>query len=112
MEKLEKILGRSGKMIGGSKSLYRDEHDEELVVFNANVCTKEDGKIWHGDLNVTLEESKIKKLARELGKRIYVLYESDGRFENEKKPLLKEAVYSTDGADSEFDTEYYAREKG
>lgn len=84
-------LGMRGKMISFSKSGYAQKNPDNLVVFNSNICTDE-GKIWYGDLDVTLSYDALSDLARETGKTVYVLTEMDGRFENEEKPLLEWAV--------------------
>lgn len=89
----EKHLGYSGMMLSGSKSGYRKVYPSHVPIFNANVCTKEDGKIWHGDLDLTLDSDKLIKLSSELKKTVYVLYEMDGRFGNADKPLLEQAVF-------------------
>jgi hypothetical protein len=79
------------------------------VVFNANVCTSQ-GKVWHGDLDITVEEEKLMHLAKELQERIYVLYETDARFENENAPKLDRAVYSVDPSGQDYwNEEYFVR---
>jgi len=95
-EIIREILGLPGKMVSYSKSTYNREYPTHVVVFNANVCTEEDGKIWYGDVDVTLDEFRLKRLAKVLKKKIYVLKEMDGRFENESKPKLDRAVYWAD----------------
>lgn len=87
----ESVLGFPGTMIWFSKTDYMDKNPDHVVVFNANVCTEE-GKIWFGDLDITLSQTKLMKLADKLGVTVYVLYEMDGRFENEDKPLLDRYV--------------------
>ena len=87
----EEHLGMRGKMISSSKSGYVKRNPDNLVVFNSNVCTDE-GKIWYGDLDVTLSYDALSDLARETGKTVYVLTESDGRFENEERPRLGGSV--------------------
>lgn len=87
----EEHLGMRGKMISFSKSGYAKRNPENLAIFNSNVCVEE-GKIWYGDLDVTVSYDSLSDLARELGKTVYVLTEMDGRFENEKTPLLSQAV--------------------
>lgn len=85
-----------GRMIAFSKSAYRENYPENLVVFNANVFVLGEGKIWYGDLDITLEEKKLKKIANKLGKDLFILYEYDGRFENEILPdpeIIKRACY-------------------
>lgn len=93
-------LGWPGAMISGSKSGYHREHPNNIAVFNANLIVEGIGKVWYGDLDVTKSESKLKKLAKELGKRIYVLREMDCRFDTESEPRIDHAVYSTDGTDA------------
>lgn len=86
------ILGMPGRLVSASKSGYSTQYPNNVVVFNSNVCTK-NGKIWFGDIDVTKDEAKLKELAEALGERIYVIREMDGRFENEAKPKLDNAVY-------------------
>jgi hypothetical protein len=87
----ESKLGLRGKMVSFSKSGYVKKNPDNLVVFNSNVCTDE-GKIWYGDLDVTLGYDSLSDLARDLGKTVYVLSETDGRFENEEAPRLDWAI--------------------
>lgn len=95
-EQATEILGMCGRMVDASKSDYSRAHPGHIVVFNSNVCT-EDGKIWYGDIDVTLDKAKLIELAKAIGKDVHVLYEMDGRFENEGTPQLDKAVYSTVG---------------
>ena len=84
-----------GRLISGSKSGYRQIFPNNLVVFNANILTKKGGKVWYGDLDVTLDFYSLKDVADELGEDLYILYESDARFGNENEPikkLIKKAV--------------------
>lgn len=89
-------LGSPGRMISWSKGDYQKRHPTHVPVFNANVFVVDDGqkrKLWHGDLDLTLDEEKIKALAKELKNYVYVLREMDGRFENEQEPRLDRHVY-------------------
>ena len=88
---MQKVLGWPGRMISGSKSFYSAAHPKNVVVFNANLCTKTHGKIWYGDIDVTRDGEKLKEAAKLLGEDVYVLYEMDGRFENEQAPILERA---------------------
>ena len=100
----------NGRMIGGSKSGYSSQHPDELIVFNANVLMKDIGKVWHGDLNLTADYSVLKDIAKSLNTTLYVLWESDGRFGEEDKPLtalLDKAVWSTD--DTKPTKEWYKK---
>lgn len=78
-----------GRMIGGSKSGYLNQHPEDLVIFNANVITKLRKKIWYGDLNVTLDFDNLKNVADKLGEDLYILSEHDARFGSENEPIKK-----------------------
>jgi len=85
------ILGYPGKMISGSKSFYREKFPDHVVVFNSNLFVGKT-KIWYGDLDITESIDTLKDLASAIGEKLYVLYESDGRFEKEKNPSLDNAV--------------------
>ena len=85
-----KHLGFPGRMISASKSGYVKNFPDNLVIFNANVCTDE-GKIWWGDIDVNKSKEELISLAKELRKTVYVLFEMDGRFENEKDPKINRA---------------------
>lgn len=100
-----KILGVSGTMISGSKSGYRNNHPNNLAIFNSNICTidgEEFEKVWFGDIDLTLSSKNLISLSRILNKTIVVLHEIDGRFENEAKPLVNKYVYKVnpDGLES------------
>tara|TARA_R110000822_G_scaffold25937_17_gene78534 strand:- start:16065 stop:16310 length:246 start_codon:yes stop_codon:yes gene_type:complete len=69
-----------------------------MIVFNSNVATKSGGKIWFGDLDLTLSKDKLISLSTELGETVYVFSEHDMRFENESK-TVDEIIKST--------TDYY-----
>ena len=86
------------RMIGGSKSIYRKEYPKDLAIFNANVFMKDVGKVWYGDLNLTVDYVILKSIANSLDTTLYVLWEMDGRFGEEKKPideLIKKAAWNT-----------------
>lgn len=99
-EAASKILGMNGRMISGSKSGYLNHYPKNLAVFNANICTKNEGKIWYGDIDLTLDRDKLSELAKSLENEVYVLYEMDARFENEASPKLENAVvvFKKDGS--------------
>ena len=86
------------RMIGGSKSFYRKEHLDDLIVFNANVLMPGFGKVWHGDLNLTEDYLALREIAETLNTDLYVLMEMDARFGEETKPLnelLDKVVWNT-----------------
>ena len=87
-----------GRMIGGSKSHYCKEHEGSLIVFNANIVMSEYGKVWYGDLNLTEDYLVLREIAQNLNTDLYILWESDGRFGEEMKPLnelFDKAVWNT-----------------
>jgi len=71
-----------GRMISFSKSQYVINNPDSKAVFNANVVT-EDGKAWYGDLDITKDGDKLKAIAAELQKDLYVLREMDYRFDTD-----------------------------
>lgn len=83
-----------GRMIAGSKRGPAGH----VCVWNANVVIKSRGKVWYGDLDITKEGDKLKKIAEEIGEPLYVLREKDCRFDTESDPvdvLITRAVWST-----------------
>lgn len=97
---IRETIGFPGRMISGSKSGYHNKYPNHIVIFNANLCTESEGKIWFGDLDLTLDKEHLSELAVALNQDLYVLRELDARFENEDSPLLKNAViiFKTDGS--------------
>lgn len=75
-----------GRMISGSKSGYRREHPENVVVFNACIAGDDGAELWWGDLDLTVDEPKLLALAAELGTTLHVLYESDARYIGREQP--------------------------
>jgi len=102
-------LGRTGKMLSGSKGQYRYDHPNHMVYFNANLVLSDGTKLWYGDLDITVQEIDIRALAAKLSKTIHILPEMAARFEFESNPDLRQCVYHTDGEDVWFNTEYYHR---
>jgi hypothetical protein len=84
-------IGWAGRMISGSKSGYRMSNPNNLAVFNANICTK-DAKVWWGDIDLTKSKFDLLQIAEAIGEEVYVLFEMDGRFENEASPKLDRAI--------------------
>ena len=88
----------TARMIAGSKSAYKGSKSKDLVIFNANVFMKDVGKVWYGDLNLTEDYVILKSIAESLDTKLYVLWESDGRFGVENKPfdeLIEKSVWNT-----------------
>lgn len=92
------ILGNAGRMIASSKSSYVHAHPEHVVVFNANVCVEPGWKVWYGDLDLTVDELRLHELAFLVERKVYVLYERDGRFQGrDENPLIDRALYTANG---------------
>ena len=87
------------RMIGGAKWEYHKKYPEDLIVFNANVLMPNYGKVWYGDLNLTVDYVILKSIAKSLDTTLYVLWEMDARFGKEKKSineLIKKSAWNTD----------------
>lgn len=74
-----------GRMIGGSKSWYRNNHPDDDILFNANIFTQ-NGKEWHGDLNITEDSNNLQNICNELNEEMIVVTEMLGRFGAEDRP--------------------------
>jgi hypothetical protein len=90
-------LGYPGRLVSGSKSGYYKAFPKNMVVFNSNLIlttseNPEPRKIWYGDLDLTNDSEKLQELAEKLNGTLHVLYEMDGRFENENSPKIDRAV--------------------
>jgi len=88
----------NGRMIGGSKTGYRNMHPDDLIIFNANVLMPGHGKVWYGDLNLTEDYLVLREIAQNLNTELYVLRESHARFGEEDKSLtelINKAVWNT-----------------
>jgi hypothetical protein len=82
---IEKIFAEEGLFTGrcfGSKSAYDHSNPGNRFFSNANVFCRTKGKLWWGDLDLVKDKDALIAVARRLRVRIYVLSESDGRFEN------------------------------
>ena len=76
-----------GRMISGSKSGYQERYPNNKAVFNANIVTETRGKIWYGDIDLSIDSVELMGIAKELGESLYILREMDARFENEKQSI-------------------------
>lgn len=92
---IEQKLGPIGNLISYSKSNYRNKFPDNIIVFNSNLIVN-GKKIWYGDLDVTKSKNDLIDLSYEINETIYILYERDGRFENEFNPNLHNYVVKID----------------
>jgi len=84
------------RLISWSKSTYRKMNPENIVVFNANIFTEEDGKVWFGDLDITLDGETLKELSKNMSKKLYVLNEYHGRWGDEEFVDLEKSYFIID----------------
>lgn len=104
----ENKLGVEGRMISGSKSWYHSYYPKNLVLFNSNIFVEGKGKVWYGDIDLTLDRDKLIEIANELGYTLYVLRELDGRFENDNRKDFKQvAIWNTKLGLSEEYSRFY-----
>lgn len=83
------------RLISFSKSTYRKCYPNNKVVFNSRVYTLEDGEVWYGDLDLTLDEEKLKNVSKVIAKDLYVLFESSVIFkENLTIDEIKSNAYA------------------
>ncbi len=108
-DEIRAFLGPEGAMLASSKSGYRNEHPNNLIIFNANVCFLEEEKtnflsffkkksttatkIWWGDFDLTSNRNGLKNLANAIGKTVILLFEMDARFGAESMPKWQNYLY-------------------
>jgi len=97
-EKIQQIFHNKNLIIGRIISPYKNAPKNNVCVWNANVMTKENGKVWYGDLNLTKDYKKLNEICGIIGKTLYVLKEEDCRFGKENDSidsLIQKAVWNT-----------------
>lgn len=91
---------QEGRLVSHSKSYYRNKYPYNHVYFNANIFVKENNKsvkIWWGDIDISLEGDKLKNIAKQLNKTLFILSEHDGRWGNEDTVFIEDKkVWTTD----------------
>lgn len=84
----------------GSKSAYSQFNPGCIFIANANVFGLRRGKLWWGDLDLALDKPRLQAVAKRMGTTLYVLGETDGRFENAALPpreVIRRARWHTGG---------------
>ena len=74
------------RMLAYSRRVYLSRRPGNHAVWNANVVTAK-GKIWWGDLDLAYDSEKLQLVAEELQTDLYILYETDFRFDKENRPM-------------------------
>jgi len=108
LTKIRETMGLMGRILSQSKSGYRGRHPSHIVVFNSNLFVVIDGqpyKAWFGDIDITLEEGKLKALANQLGVRLGVLRENF-MIMNEDNPTFPMPVWQCDKDVSMLGSDY------
>lgn len=109
LDELQKGGFHVARMLSGSKSYYSSKYPNNVVFFNANMVDEKIGKVWYGDLDLTVDSKKIIKIAKKLKTTFYILSERDGRFENESKSarkLIKKSKWNTNQFVPVYDCDY------
>ena len=57
----------------GDKKIYRNTNPDHLVVFNASIVIKNVGKIWSGDIDLTLFEENLLRASYAIRQKLYVI---------------------------------------
>lgn len=87
------------RMISHSKSRYRKKYPFNKVYFNANIFILKNDKplkIWHGDIDLSLEGDIIKEISKNLGEKLFIVSEMDGRFgEEDSVNLMEKSIWDT-----------------
>ena len=84
----------------GSKSAYARNNPRREFIPNANVFTKQHGKVWWGDLDLMRDKPALEKVAHRLRCRLYVLRELGGRFDEATQPhkeVVEAALWHSGG---------------
>ena len=89
-ETLNKHNFHNGQMISYSKSSYRQEHPKNKVFFNACIFDVNAVQIWYGDLDITKDSKKLRKVAKESKQKFYVTPESG--FRSDFNKITKEEL--------------------
>lgn len=96
LEKIQRVFDINGlhqaRLISGSKSFYRSKFPENEIYFNANIFVEDMGKVWHGDLDITLDSEKLQEVANQIKKPFFVLSEMSGRFEFQDRKDYKDVA--------------------
>ncbi len=85
---IEKALGYAGKLLSGSKSMYRDIYPDNKVYFNACLFNNNFKQIWFGDIDFEFDTKILQQLANDLKETIYATPEQPYRWDGLKKEQL------------------------
>jgi hypothetical protein len=109
---------REGLNLGrcfGSKSAYRLLHPRNIFIPNANIFSRNQGKIWWGDLDLEKDKAALENIAQRLRRRLYVMDELDGRWQRAPLPfdeVLCCAQWHTGGATRVWYVPHFLKRSG
>jgi hypothetical protein len=98
MQDINNLMREQSLFMGRMISAHKTPPKGCRCVWNANLVSPTQGKVWYGDLNLTREGDKLKLVSIAAGEPLYVLGEMDCRFETENDPvevLAEKAVWNT-----------------
>lgn len=81
------IFAKHNLMLGRLISYSKTAPPEHQVIWNANVVSENQGKVWYGDLSLVKDIDKLQAIANDMGDSLYVLKEADCRFEKENASI-------------------------
>lgn len=99
IETIDELFNSEKLYIGRMISAYKTSPEGCICVWNANIISPSLGKVWYGDINLTRDGEKLKRIAEKIGETLYVLREMDARFGTENdsvQTLINKSVWSTD----------------
>jgi hypothetical protein len=67
------------RLIGLSKTGFIRRHPQHAAIFNATIADAEGRRLWWGDLDLTVDEEALHRLAERAGLDLYIYYEGDSR---------------------------------
>jgi hypothetical protein len=104
---LQRHLGPEGRLISRTRSGYRSEFPDHLVIWNAQVWVGSE-TVYRGDLDLSVDEPLLKAAALEVGE-LYVLTEHEELFNPSDPKLRKRFVYWTNGTNRRVGDGYWER---
>jgi hypothetical protein len=98
-----------GRLLSYSKSDYSKRWPLRLPLWNAVVCTAE-GVLFNGDVDLSVDESRLAALSEQIGQIVYVFSEGkDRRADDESLPLDRAVFSITPTAHTTFQYAYIER---
>lgn len=84
------VLGPKGRDLSIKKRYEKYQHH---VIIRTSICLPNFGEVWCGDLDLTAEEQKLRRLAKKLQVEFYLLQELDTAIDLNKNLPLNLALF-------------------